>query len=389
MRVAFYAPLKPPDHPVPSGDRRMARLLMAALRRAGHEVALASRLRSYDGAGDPARQRAIAARGGARAAAMIQRWRRAAPEARPQAWLTYHLYHKAPDWLGPPVCRALGIPYLVAEASHAPKRAGGPWDLGHRAAAAAIAGASLVLLLNPADGECLLPLLDLPERLRPLPPFVDTARYATAAWTQRFKVTRVGGHIVHRRKSDEPVLLAVAMMRPGDKLASYRLLAEALGRLESRPWRAVLVGDGPARQEIEAAFARFRPRITFPGALRQPEILDRYAEADLYAWPAVNEAWGMTLLEAQASGLPVVAGAFGGVPSIVADGVTGLLTSPGDVDAFAAALARLLDSRVERHRLGTAAATRMAAEHDISAAARRLDAALADALAMPRPAAAA
>ena len=56
MRVAFYAPLKPPDHPVPSGDRRMAGLLVEALTRAGHEVELASRLRSRDGAGDAAYQ---------------------------------------------------------------------------------------------------------------------------------------------------------------------------------------------------------------------------------------------------------------------------------------------------------------------------------------------
>ncbi|WP_035670480.1 hypothetical protein [Azospirillum brasilense] len=48
MRIAFYAPLKSPTHPVPSGDRRMARLLMAALERAGHAVTLASTLRSWD-----------------------------------------------------------------------------------------------------------------------------------------------------------------------------------------------------------------------------------------------------------------------------------------------------------------------------------------------------
>src|SRR4030095_4370142 len=82
----------------------------------------------------------------------------ARPSRRPQAWFTYHLYHKAPDWLGPPVSRALGIPYLVAEASHAPKRAGGPWDLGQRAAAAAIAAADAILVLNPTDRDCLLPL---------------------------------------------------------------------------------------------------------------------------------------------------------------------------------------------------------------------------------------
>ena len=47
MRIAFYAPLKAPDHPVPSGDRQMSRLLIAALRHAGYEVEVASALRAY------------------------------------------------------------------------------------------------------------------------------------------------------------------------------------------------------------------------------------------------------------------------------------------------------------------------------------------------------
>jgi hypothetical protein len=55
MRIAFYAPLKPPFHPVASGDRTMARLLIEALRRSGHEVAVAAALRSRDGTGAPVR----------------------------------------------------------------------------------------------------------------------------------------------------------------------------------------------------------------------------------------------------------------------------------------------------------------------------------------------
>jgi hypothetical protein len=58
MRIAFYAPLKPPDHPVVSGDRAMARALIAALRAGGQEVMLASRFRTRD-AGDPERQKRI------------------------------------------------------------------------------------------------------------------------------------------------------------------------------------------------------------------------------------------------------------------------------------------------------------------------------------------
>src|SRR5579862_219627 len=102
MRIAFYAPLKPPDHPTPSGDRRIAQLFLAALRAAGHEPFPASHLRSYDGAGDPVRQARLADLGERQAARLLARWRREPGDA-PDLWFTYHLYYKAPDWLGPGV----------------------------------------------------------------------------------------------------------------------------------------------------------------------------------------------------------------------------------------------------------------------------------------------
>ncbi|MGH7006445.1 MAG: glycosyltransferase family 4 protein, partial [Alphaproteobacteria bacterium] len=52
MRIAFYAPMKPPSHPVPSGDRRIARLLLRALRKSGHEVRVVSTFRAYEGQGN-------------------------------------------------------------------------------------------------------------------------------------------------------------------------------------------------------------------------------------------------------------------------------------------------------------------------------------------------
>src|SRR5690606_22702559 len=101
MRIAFYAPMKPPDHATPSGDVRVARLLIAALRRAGNRVELASRLRSWEGTGDARRQARIAALGARNARRLVARYRRAPAGARPDLWFTYHLYHKAPDWIGP------------------------------------------------------------------------------------------------------------------------------------------------------------------------------------------------------------------------------------------------------------------------------------------------
>src|ERR1051325_2485204 len=176
MRIAFYAPLKQADHPVPSGDREIARLLLAALRRAGHEPFVASRMRSFDGAGDAEHQARIAALSQRTAERLLRRWLEQ-PEAAPELWFTYHLYYKAPDWLGPPVSAALGIPYVVAEASYAAKRATGPWADGHRAVERALRRADAVIGLNSADRDGVLPLLRDPGRWVALPPFLDMAVY--------------------------------------------------------------------------------------------------------------------------------------------------------------------------------------------------------------------
>jgi glycosyltransferase involved in cell wall biosynthesis len=355
MRIAFYAPLKPPDHPVPSGDRRMAQLFLAALRCAGHEPVLASRFRSFEGRGDRLRQARLAAVGRKLPGRFLRRCRMA-PETAPDLWFTYHIHHKAPDWLGPRVAGALGIPYVVAEASFAPKRAGGPWDAGHRAAERAIRRADAVIGLNPADRDCVLPLLADPSRWVALKPFLDAGPYVPRA--------RAGG--------GPPRLIAVAMMRQGDKLASYRILGDALSRLSDLAWVLEVVGDGAARAEVECALAPLGPRVVWVGTLGPAAVARHLAAADLCVWPAVNEAFGMALLEAQASGLPVVAGASGGVGEIVVPEGTGLLVPPGDAAGFAAAVRRLLVDRSLRARFAEAARQRVLAEHDLPAAARRL-----------------
>jgi glycosyltransferase involved in cell wall biosynthesis len=362
MRIAFYAPLKPPDHPVPSGDRRVARLLLDALRVAGHQPFVASRLRLYDGQGDPVRQTRLAGIGNGVARLLIRRWRRN-PASAPDLWFTYHLYYKAPDWLGPAVSTALGIPYVVAEASSAPKRLSGKWDIGQRAVEQALRQADAVLGLNPTDRDCVLALLRDPGRWIGFPPFLDARRYAAAP--------RSGP------PSSPPRLIAVAMMRHGDKLDSYRLLAASLAMLSDLDWSLDVVGDGEARGEVAAALAPLGPRVRWRGALDEAAVANALADSDLFVWPAVNEAFGMALLEAQASGLPVVAGASGGVSGIVADRETGRLVPPGDPNAFAAALRLLIVDPDKRAAMGVAARARVRREHDLPAAASRLRAILA------------
>ncbi len=168
---------------------------------------------------------------------------------------------------------------------------------------------------------------------------------------------------------DQPWLLAIGMMRKGDKLASYRLLAEALRHLD-RPWQLLIVGDGEARVDVERAFRPVGGGVFRLGARPREKLPEIAAACDLCVWPAVNEAFGMALLEAQACGLPVVAGAWGGVPAIIVDGKTGWLSKPGDATAFSADIDFALDADLAA--VGKAARANALAKHDISGAAQKL-----------------
>lgn len=366
MRVLLHTPLKPPDSEIPSGDREMGRGIARLLRRLGHKVIMPPLSRVAPGVPPVERHLALQRQARVQAARVIALWR-ALPARHPERfelWFTYHCYYRKPDWLGPIVSRALDIPYVIAEASHAPRRSQGPTRLGHRAVERALADAALVLSVNPRD------VAGVRARLRPgafqrwLPPFIDTQPFRDAAAR-------------HRSANGVPLLLSVGMMRARDKLPSYRVLSQAFALLGDKPWRALLVGDGPARSEIEQMMAPFGERIRFAGALPRGKLPEIYASADLYLWPAINEAYGMAFLEAQAAGLPVVAGRTGGVPAVVTDGVTGMLTPVGDPVAFAGAVGHLLDRPDERARLAAGAAARIVAHHDERAAARALATSLA------------
>jgi glycosyltransferase involved in cell wall biosynthesis len=373
--IAFYAPMKSPDHPAPSGDRTMARLLLKALGRAGFGPELASQLQTRDGLGNADVQADLRCRSLVEADRLLSRWSGTPSAGRPRLWFTYHVYYKAPDWIGPRVADGLRIPYVVAEGSRAGKRAGSAWDLSHRGAEAALDRADAIFVMTQADREALERHRAEGQRLLDLPPFVDLEEWSRSA------VPRRGQKGIVR-------LLTVAMMRPGDKLTSYRILADALAGLpEHRAaagWTLDVVGDGEARGEVEALFARFSPRITFRGRLDDREALRRlYAAADLLVWPAVNEAYGMAFLEAQAHGCPVLAGAYGGVASVVRHDETGFLTPPGDETAFGEALRSLLPDAERRRRLGRGAQHFVETERGLDQAAARLTAGLLPLLAGP------
>lgn len=354
MNIAFYAPMKSPFSPVPSGDRRVARALIAALESTGHKVEIGSEFVSYLSAPDPFAIQEVYVHARELATTLAATIRAKTKETRPNLWFTYHVNYKAPDWIGPQIADALGIPYVIAEASFAPKRADGPWDINHRGVEAAIRRADLVFGLNSADEPCVKPLLKTPDRLVPLKPFLPPFP------------------IAERGASHGPTrLVTVAMMRAGAKLQSYQVLARAFARLPPSGWTLTVVGDGPAEAEVRKLLEG--PNVTFVGRSDEAGVAKLYAESDLFLWPAVDEAYGMAILEAQATGLPVVAGEVGGVGTIVEQGVTGMLVRPRDPAALAGALTPLLSDTTRRRDMARAALAKVAAEHDLPAAARKLN----------------
>lgn len=377
MRVAFHAPLNPPDGPTPSGDRLIARMLMRALQEAGHEVAVASRLRTFDRTGDPTRQQRIAEVANRLAARLVRRLASRPPDL----WLTYHLYHKAPDHLGPVVARAFGIPYGIVEASVTPAAASGSWAFGHRAVVAALGEADLVIGINPKDREGVQPWLKPGARYAETPVFIDGTAFRTAAKVRaahrRSLIAATGA------RPDTTLLLAVGMMRSADKLSSYRLLADALSHITDRDWHLAIAGDGLLMSEAQALFASLEGRVTFLGRIAPDRLPALYAGADLLVWPAIREALGMCFLEAQAAGTPVVGSDRPGVTSLIRDGETGATPTYGDPGAFADAVTQLIDNPSHLEAMRVAAARYATTDHDLTTAGPRFTALIASAVKAP------
>ncbi|HEY8179412.1 MAG TPA: glycosyltransferase, partial [Candidatus Limnocylindria bacterium] len=124
--------------------------------------------------------------------------------------------------------------------------------------------------------------------------------------------------------------------------------------------------------QARALPAAVRDRIVFTG--RRDDISAITGELDIAVLPSLREAQGISILEAMARRKPVVATAVGGIPEVVADGVSGLLVPPADPSALAGALIRLARSPSLRQRLGDAGYEIVAEGFSIDAQVRRIEA---------------
>jgi glycosyltransferase involved in cell wall biosynthesis len=144
-------------------------------------------------------------------------------------------------------------------------------------------------------------------------------------------------------------------------------LVHALATLPERSFEALLVGDGPDRATVEEEIGRLGLASAVRLLGERADVPELLRAADIFVLSTRSEGLPLSILEAMAAGLPVVASSVGGVPELVLDGQTGMLVPPGDPDALAAAIERLLEDPGLSGRLGEAGRVRAAEHFDLAA----------------------
>lgn len=160
----------------------------------------------------------------------------------------------------------------------------------------------------------------------------------------------------YRLRPEDRVVLFVGALDKAHYFKGVHVLLQAMARMPDHTARLLVVGDGDLRQayQKQCAALGLEERVIFCGRVPDQDLPAHYALCDLLALPSTTrgEAFGLVLLEAMACGKPVVASNLPGVRSVVSDGESGLLVTPGDPDHLAETLRALLDSPARRQEMG-------------------------------------
>jgi len=196
-----------------------------------------------------------------------------------------------------------------------------------------------------------------PEKLRILPRGLDTGLFHPSKknpdfWKKRgLREGEVGALYVGRVSREKNLDLFAAGMR--------RLLSSGV------PVRPLIVGDGPYALMMKELL----PEGIYTGSLHGDELAAAYASADLFVFPSTTDTFGNVVIEAQASGLPVIVSDVGGPKDLVNDSEDGFVTKGLDLEALTIAVKRLVVDPALREKMGVLARARVA-ERDWSLAAR-------------------
>lgn len=177
------------------------------------------------------------------------------------------------------------------------------------------------------------------ERLYLWPQGVDDVRFHPDKFSKDLRVRLTEGHPAER------LLLYVGRLGHEKNIGRLKYILHEVPGV-----RLALVGDGPARRDLEKEYAG-TPAV-FTGALQGDELASAYASADAFVFPSTTETLGMAMIEALASGLPVVAARAGATDEVVSDGETGILYDPDSDVSLASAVRELTSDDGLRSRMG-------------------------------------
>jgi len=208
------------------------------------------------------------------------------------------------------------------------------------------------------------------------------ARSQAMLWSNRAHWTKL--HVVHCgiMPTAEPLPIhdgrgkRVLFIGRFDHVKGLPLLLEAFAVIASQDKEVHLdlVGDGPERRDLERLVQKkgLTGRVSFPGYRSQAELREYFARADLFVMTSFAEGIPVVLMEAMAKGVPVVAPRITGIPELVEHGISGLLTTPGDVDDLVSGMERLLADADLRAALAAEARKTVAAKFSLTTETGRL-----------------
>lgn len=184
--------------------------------------------------------------------------------------------------------------------------------------------------------------------VRVWPKAVDTTRFhpqwKSKEWRKRLlETSNSSTGINHSVGEDEEdpciVLLYVGRLAPEKRIHELKPIMDALSKKHSN-YRLAIVGKGPSTEKLQTLFAddNHRTTVQFLGPLYGPDLQAAYASADIFIMPSDSETLGFVVMEAMASGLPVVAANAGGIPDIIDHNRTGLLVSPSNTTEYVQAI---------------------------------------------------
>ena len=179
------------------------------------------------------------------------------------------------------------------------------------------------------------------DKMKPLPRWVDTELFSPQKKTPQFWEQR-----------GLPAGVKLLYVGRVSQEKSLDLVSEVFKKLvdQGAAVSLAVIGDGPFRQQMEAELSGY-PAL-FTGYLQGEELQRAYASADLFVFPSATDTFGNVVLEAQASGLPVVVSDAGGPCELMLSGETGIVFPAGESAKFLAAVQELAQDQVRLARMG-------------------------------------